>query len=268
MPVQVVDLLEVVDVHDQEAELPAVAIEVLQAAAQGGIEHASVRQAGQIVGESIPPRPVGVFHGLDDRGGIREYLHAPDDLAGLVAHWSRSHADRLAVAAQVSKPDRDFAWLSVEHRRGQRAHGVAERPALVVNVGQDVVVAVSADDLGRRIAGDPFCPMVPIRELPFRVHVVDAVGHVVHDDLVQPVAECARGLGHRRWSRRSGRLEPWRRMRRGRRNGSIAASKASRDAGVHPRTLLRGSTKMAGDVGPCVGVNVAVSFPTARMRIW
>src|SRR5450759_2136549 len=51
VPVPIVDLLEMVDVHDEQTEVPAVAAEVLEAAGKGRIEHSPVRQPCQVVGE-------------------------------------------------------------------------------------------------------------------------------------------------------------------------------------------------------------------------
>jgi hypothetical protein len=206
VPAGVVDLLEIVDVHHQHPEAPAVAPELLQARADGRLGPAAVGDPGQVVEQRQPLHPLQVL-GRPARGGVVvEHLDRPGDGAVGVPDGKNAHPHRDAVALPVVEIHVGLARLAVLEGGGKRAVPEAEPGARVVDVDQQVVHAAAADHFGAPVPGQGLRPPVPVGDAALAVGEVDAVG-----DRFEQVVVQVRGkigcLGHAALCHRRGGMQ-------------------------------------------------------------
>jgi hypothetical protein len=200
VPVEVVDLLEVVDVEEEDAEGPAVAMELGQPLLEDVLAETMVPDPGQRVEEGDLLELLDPADRLDPARLVGEDLDRFHDPPPVIADRSGPDEHRDPVPSLVLEKDPDLAALPVEVRGRQRVAVTAEVLSLAVHVPEEVVVAVMPEDLGLRIAGDPLGGPVQVSDSLVQIHEVDAVVQVVDQLTVEGVVEkgTENGFGERR----------------------------------------------------------------------
>jgi hypothetical protein len=147
VPEFVVDVFEMIEIGDEQAEQRAVACQVLEAPGQRGVNS---RRFGNPVSSSV-------------RASRRARAASAETRTDAVS------SEKTSTPPMI-RPSR----VTVRHGLGERAGRMAQRSPLGVDVPEDVVKAVSSHHHARVVAGNLLRPLVPVSDLPIRVHQIDA----------------------------------------------------------------------------------------------
>ena len=102
---------------------------------------------------------------------------APVTVPSAPAQRGSAHRDRDTMAGTVTKEHTDLTGLPVGDGPRQRATGLAQLPAGVIDVVEQVVLAPMPDDLRRAEPGELFRRRVPVGDPAVPVHGVDRLAH-------------------------------------------------------------------------------------------
>ncbi len=165
----------------------------------------SVRQAGQRITQGITAGGRGLGACVQELRRIVEDLDGASDLPKVVVDGCCAHPDWHAVAVGVAQPHLELAGLVIAHGGDEGTDRLAELLSGGVDMCQDAGIAVSPHHHFGIEAGYPFSPAIPVSDAAFPVDEVDAIGKMVHQRLVEGLAEGVWRQGdHRRAQASSG----------------------------------------------------------------
>ena len=102
----------------------------------------------------------------------------------MITDWGNAHVDWDAVAALVAEIDFGSVPASILEGGGEGAAALAQLAAVVVDVTQDVIKALPADDFPAEIAGQLFGTVIPVSDAAVVVDEVNAIEEVVAELLL------------------------------------------------------------------------------------
>ncbi len=180
----VVDVLEAVDIDHGNAEARTGPPQLGGPCLQTFVEIASVGDLRQRVDHGELLEFLDPTERRDCRRVVAEEFHGADDLAGTVTYRGDLHSDRDVVSLAVLEEDLRLVSFLVTNGSHKRATQLTKGVPHLVNVSEDVVVAVAVDHLVGRVAGYRLRHLVPIGDPAFSVDEVDPVAYFVKDCLV------------------------------------------------------------------------------------
>ena len=114
-------------------------------------------------------------------GGFDKHFYGADDFVSGVANWGDVHANGNAVTTLVMEEDFAVVRDAVLDGGGERAPAETELGAGIVDVVEDVVLAVVADDFFGGVPGDAMGGTVPIEDAALGVDEIDAFVEIVEE---------------------------------------------------------------------------------------
>jgi len=103
---------------------------------------------------------------------IREQLNAADHFPIVIGQHAHPHGDRYSMTIFVMQIDFSFTWLGIINGFFQRASSETELIPLCINMGEKVVIAGLADDLGCGESRYSCGSLVPVRNDSVPIHKI------------------------------------------------------------------------------------------------
>ena len=173
MAVGIVDQLEMVNVRKNQAEGPAVALELIEPGLQKNFQIRAVGDAGEgiEVGQTfqfLDPMERGDLFGV-----VAENLYCAQDAAVMVPERRHPHGNRQAVSVLVMQIYRGSPGLAVLDGLGQGTGAQAEGDALIVHMLEEILETFLAQDFLAAVTGDGFRRLVPEGDAPLAIDVIN-----------------------------------------------------------------------------------------------
>ena len=179
MSVPVVDLLEPVDIGEEHAEDPSIALHLLVPGPQDDLSVSPVGKAGERIHVGHPFRFREPLQGRGLGRVVGKNLHSAHDPVLGVPDRRDPDRDGHTVAGPVMQVHFGAPVRAVCKRLTHGADALAQHVPLVVHVNENVVRAPLAHDLCGSISRDPLGALVPVGDHSLFVDEINAVVEVV-----------------------------------------------------------------------------------------